>query len=223
MTTKANPALGQSAGLGKMSGDQHDPPSIAPNRSGRQDPSANFPTPDEPAPPAAMRNGHAVETYDPRAAFEWAYVDESGAPLFRSIRRPEKQFWQSPADGKGGWVKPAKGCMDGVRLVPLYLPEVLAAIRNSGLIFIAEGERKADLLRHWGFVATCNSSGAARSPKLSSCRIMTTRGESTPIRSAPLSPPSAEQSAFSTCPGSKTKRTYSTGTIAAERANSLTT
>ena len=163
MTTKANPALGQSAGLGKMSGDQHDPPSIAPNRSGRQDPSANFPTPDEPAPPAAMRNGHAVETYDSRAAFEWAYVDESGAPLFRSIRRPEKQFWQSPADGKGGWVKPAKGCMDGVRLVPLYLPEVLAAIRNSGLIFIAEGERKADLLRHWGFVATCNSSGAARS------------------------------------------------------------
>jgi hypothetical protein len=79
------------------------------------------------------------------------------------VRTPEKRFWQSPADGKGGWVKPAKDCMDGVRLVPLYLPEVLTAIRNSGLILIAEGERKVDLLRHWGFVATCNVSGAIRS------------------------------------------------------------
>ena len=97
----------------------------------------------------------AVAAYDPRAAFEWAYQDESGAPLFHSVRTLEKQFWQSPADGNGGWVKPTKGCMDGVRLVPLYLPEVLAAIRNSGLILIAEGERKVDLLRHLGYDATC--------------------------------------------------------------------
>jgi hypothetical protein len=110
-----------------------------------------------PAPAAAME----WPSYDPRAAFEWAY--ESSSPLFCSVRTPEKRFWQSPADGNGGWVKPAKGCMDGVRLVPLYLPEVLAAIRNSGLILIAEGERKVDLLRHWGFVATCNVSGAIRS------------------------------------------------------------
>ena len=53
--------------------------------------------------------------------------------------------------------------MAGVRLVPYRLPELLAAIRNSGLILIAEGERKVDLLRHWGFVATCNVSGAIRS------------------------------------------------------------
>jgi hypothetical protein len=112
-----------------------------------------------PAPAAAMER----PSYDPRAAFEWAYQDESSSPLFRSVRTPEKRFWQSPADGNGGWVKPAKGCMDGVRLVPLYLPEVLAAIRNSGSILIAEGERKVDLLRHWGFVATCNVSGAIRS------------------------------------------------------------
>ena len=112
-----------------------------------------------PAPAAATER----PSYDPRAAFEWAYQDESSSPLFRSVRTPEKRFWQSPADGNGGWVKLAKGCMDGVRLVPLYLPEVLAAIRNSGLILIAEGERKVDLLRHWGFVATCNVSGAIRS------------------------------------------------------------
>jgi hypothetical protein len=71
------------------------------------------------------------------------------------VRTPEKQFWQSPADGHGGWVKPAKGCMDRVRLFPLYLPEVLAAIRNNGLILIPEGERKVDLLRHLGYDATC--------------------------------------------------------------------
>jgi hypothetical protein len=40
--------------------------------------------------------------------------------------------------------------MDGVRLVPYRLPELLAAIRNSGLILIAEGERKVDLLRSLG-------------------------------------------------------------------------
>ncbi len=117
------------------------------------------------AAPATKSKARPSESasYDPRAAFEWAYHDESNAPLFRSVRTPEKKFWQSPADGNGGWVKPAKGCMEGVRLVPLYLPEVLAAIRNSGLILIAEGERKVDLLRHLGFVATCNVSGAIRS------------------------------------------------------------
>jgi DNA primase len=115
--------------------------------------------------PATKSKARPAESasYDPRAAFEWAYQDESGAPLFRSVRTPEKQFWQSPADGHGGWVKAAKGCMEGVRLVPLYLPEVLAAIRNSGLILIAEGERKVDLLRHLGYAATCNVSGAIRS------------------------------------------------------------
>jgi DNA primase len=51
----------------------------------------------------------------------------------------------------------------GVRLVPYRLPELLEGIRNSGLILIPEGERKVDLLRHLGFVATCNVSGAARS------------------------------------------------------------
>ncbi|MFZ3325472.1 MAG: hypothetical protein WA231_06040 [Methylocella sp.] len=100
--------------------------------------------------------------YDPRATFEWTYQDESGAPLFRSVRTPEKKFWQSPADGRGGWVKPSAGCMDGVRLVPYRLQELLAAIRNSDLILIAEGERKADLLRHWGYTSTCNC-GAVRS------------------------------------------------------------
>ena len=115
--------------------------------------------------PATKSKARPAESasYDPRAAFEWIYRDETGAPLFRSVRTPEKQFWQSPADGHGGWVKAAKGCMDGVRLVPLYLPEVLAAIRNSGLILIAEGERKVDLLRHLGYAATCNVSGAIRS------------------------------------------------------------
>jgi hypothetical protein len=34
----------------------------------------------------------AATAYDPRAAFEWAYHDESGAPLFHSVRTPEKKF-----------------------------------------------------------------------------------------------------------------------------------
>jgi hypothetical protein len=99
-----------------------------------------------------------------------------------------------------------KGCMDRVRLFPLYLPEVLAAIRNNGLILIPGGERKVDLLRHLGYDATCKylaqagrnfgsiTHGSffrvvATHPKSSSCRTMMTRGESMQIQSAPRSPP----------------------------------
>jgi hypothetical protein len=53
--------------------------------------------------------------------------------------------------------------MERTRLVLYRLPEVLEAVRTGGLILVAEGERKTDLLRHWGFTATCNLSGAVRS------------------------------------------------------------
>jgi hypothetical protein len=103
-------------------------------------------------------NGHAKpakETY-------FVYRDEAGAPIFRSVRTPEKRFWQSPADGHGGWVKPSKGCMDGVRLVPYRLPEVLEALAHGRTIVIAEGEAKVDLLWSWNVPATCNSGGAGK-------------------------------------------------------------
>jgi hypothetical protein len=101
--------------------------------------------------------------YDPRAVSEWTYQDEKGDPLFKVARGPGKTFRQSPTDGNGGWLKPSQGCMDATRVVPYMLPDLQTAISNSGLILIAEGERKVDLLRHLGFTATCNVSGAVRS------------------------------------------------------------
>jgi putative DNA primase/helicase len=103
-------------------------------------------------------NGHAKpakETY-------FVYRDEAGAPIFRSVRTPEKRFWQSPADGHGGWVEPSKGCMAGVRLVPYRLPELLEALAHGRTIVIAEGEAKVDLLWSWNLPATCNSGGAGK-------------------------------------------------------------
>jgi AAA domain/Toprim-like len=98
---------------------------------------------------------HAQKTY-------FVYCDEAGAPLFRSVRTPEKRFWQSPADGHGGWVKPSKGCMDGVRLVPYRLPELLEALAYGLTVVIVEGEAKAVLLLDWKVPATCNSGGAGK-------------------------------------------------------------
>jgi 5S rRNA maturation endonuclease (ribonuclease M5) len=104
--------------------------------------------------------------YDPKAAFEFTYHDESGAVLYRVKRtdhkggKQGKSFFQNPPDpnSPGHWLT-GKGCMDGVRRVPYHLPELLEAFRQGETVLIVEGERKTDVLRDWGFAATCNSGG----------------------------------------------------------------
>lgn len=84
------------------------------------------------------------------------YVDSHGEVVYRTVRIEEvgkrKRFEAQRPDGRGGWTK---GIGDAPRV--LYrLPEIEAAKREQGkpLIVLVEGERKADKLAAWGYVAT---------------------------------------------------------------------
>ncbi len=79
------------------------------------------------------------------------YQDADGVTVCRKVRTDmadDKEFtWQHP-DGKGGW-KSGRG-----RDAILYrLPDLIAAPADA-VIYLAEGERKADKLASWGLVAT---------------------------------------------------------------------
>jgi RecA-family ATPase len=79
------------------------------------------------------------------------FADADGVTVSRKVRTETDQgktfTWQHP-DGKGGW-RSGRGCDP----LPYRLPELLAAPAD-GVIYIAEGEAKADKLAGWGFVAT---------------------------------------------------------------------
>jgi putative DNA primase/helicase len=106
--------------------------------------------------------GREKPTEPQRRVATWDYQDEQGAPLYRVTRwAPRKTFTQSKADGNGGWLE-HKGCMDGVRLVPYRLPELLAS--DDATVFVAEGEKCVEALRALGFIATCNPGGAGKWP-----------------------------------------------------------
>jgi hypothetical protein len=103
------------------------------------------------------------------------YTDENGVQLFQVGRiqyqypdgsfvlkngKPKKDFPQRrPDPGRPGqWIKN----VDGVRIVPYRLPELIEAISNDHPVLIVEGEGKADLLWSWNIPATCNAMGAGK-------------------------------------------------------------
>ncbi len=99
-----------------------------------------------------------------KRAAEYLYQDEQGAVKFRAVRyewpvegkdKPEKDFEQHQPDGQGGWIFNLKG----VERVLFRLPELLAA-DPAAVVYLVEGEKKVDLLRSLGFVATCNVGGS---------------------------------------------------------------
>lgn len=77
------------------------------------------------------------------------YQNGSGETVCRKVRTdPGKNFiWQHP-NGKGGWAK-GRGCDS----LPYRLPDLLNAPADA-VIYVAEGEAKADKLARWGLVAT---------------------------------------------------------------------
>ena len=90
----------------------------------------------------------------------YEYVDASGTVLYRTVRKERagerKRFVAQRPDGKGGWINGLP--KDGERV--LYrLPEILAA-DPATVVFVVEGERKADKLASWGKVATAVAFGA---------------------------------------------------------------
>jgi hypothetical protein len=88
---------------------------------------------------------------------EYQYPD--GSFVLKDGKRKKKFKQKRPdPDRPGKWI----GNVDGVRIVPYKLPELIEAIANDHSIAIVEGEAKVDLLRSWNIPATCNATGAGK-------------------------------------------------------------
>ncbi len=85
------------------------------------------------------------------------YVDEKAQLLFQVVRYDPKSFSQRRPDGNGGWVWNRQG----VATVLYRLPELIAT-PNTEVIFVPEGEKDVDALRHLGVTATCNAGSAGK-------------------------------------------------------------
>lgn len=82
------------------------------------------------------------------------YTDESGHLIFQTVRCQPKDFRQRRPDGNGGWL----WNLDGIRLVPYNLPEVI----KTPSVIIAEGEKDVESLRTLGLTASTNPMGAGK-------------------------------------------------------------
>jgi hypothetical protein len=110
-------------------------------------------SPDHTKPKASAPNPIArriVAAYD--------YKDENGEVLFQVVRYQPKSFRQRRPDGAGGW----SWSVQGVRLVPYRLPDLIEALATEHPVLIVEGEKDVDALWAIGIPATCNSGGASK-------------------------------------------------------------
>lgn len=76
------------------------------------------------------------------------YTDETGELLYQNCRLEPKSFRQRKSDGNGGFIWK----LNGVRRVPYRLHELLES--ESGIVFLAEGEKDADNLTALGLLAS---------------------------------------------------------------------
>jgi len=95
----------------------------------------------------------------PRETGHYEYANAEGTVLYRTVRIEQagkrKRFAAQRPDGRGGWT----GGIGGIQRVLYRLPE-LAAADPAQPVYFVEGERKADKLASWGFVATAIAFGA---------------------------------------------------------------
>ena len=111
---------------------------------------------------AGSAAGNPTEHIDLAAAgaqeAEYGYESAEGAPLFRVMRRPGKQFTQQRWDpDAGSWVN---GLADVDRVL-FRLPQVLAARALGQPIWVAEGEKDVLALEAAGVTATTSPQGAS--------------------------------------------------------------
>ncbi|MFW2828512.1 AAA family ATPase, partial [Sphingomonas sp. ID0503] len=94
-----------------------------------------------------------------RETGSYEYVGADGTVVYRTVRKEKagqrKRFLAQRPDGRGGWTN---GLAD-VERVPYRLPAILAADPDT-IVYLTEGERKADKLASWGLVATAVAFGA---------------------------------------------------------------
>jgi putative DNA primase/helicase len=84
------------------------------------------------------------------------YTDESGELLFQALRFEPKQFRQRTGPGQAKW------SIEGVRIVPFDLPDLIEDIALGHLVFVVEGEKDVLTLRDLGIPATTNPMGAGK-------------------------------------------------------------
>jgi hypothetical protein len=108
--------------------------------------------------PAPAHNGNGKPT--PTRALgtvvaEYAYTDESGAPLYHVLRFEPKAFRPRNLEGRF--------TLEGVpRLVLYNLAEVMEAVALERPVYLVEGEKDADRLTALGLTATTNQAGAQK-------------------------------------------------------------
>lgn len=97
----------------------------------------------------------------PLRTLTFPYVDEPGELLYEVVRKEwpdgRRTFSQRRPNGRGGWLKK----LGNVRRVLYRLPDVLQA-DPAALVFVVEGEKKADQLAELGLVATSSPGGAGK-------------------------------------------------------------
>jgi RecA-family ATPase len=88
------------------------------------------------------------------------YRKLDGSFVLKDDGKLRKTFRQKRPDPNrpGQWIYN----VDGVRIVPYRLPELIEAIAMDYLILIVEGEAKVDFLRSWNVPSTCNAGGAKK-------------------------------------------------------------
>jgi hypothetical protein len=90
------------------------------------------------------------------------FVDENGELLFQKVRYVDetgrKTFRQRKPDGKGNWTY----SLGDTPKVLYRLPEVVAAAKAGGVVWVVEGEKDADTVRAAGEVATTMPGGAGK-------------------------------------------------------------
>ena len=138
-------------------------------------------TPPNAKPQAANNEPQAT----PREVASWEYQDEAGKTVYATVRMEpgyggkSKTFLQKKCVGEGvdsarpnggkSWAS-HKGCMDGVRLVPYRLPQLVAAVANPTdpptPLFVVEGEKCVDALTAIGLDATTSPMGAGKFGKV---------------------------------------------------------
>jgi len=94
------------------------------------------------------QRGRIVAVYD--------YPDEDGSLLYQTVRFEPKDFRQRRLNGHGGW----EWNLQGVRLVPYRLPELIA--EHGRLALVCAGEKDTDRAHDLGFTATTNPLGEGK-------------------------------------------------------------
>ncbi len=105
-----------------------------------------------------LNGNHNTKSENRAIEATYDYTDEKGKLLFQVIRYRPKHFTQRRPDGKRGWI----WNLGKVRRVLYHYPEVIRAIQEGCIIFLAEGEKDVDSLRKLGLAATCNPMGAGK-------------------------------------------------------------